>query len=147
MIKEHLLTILIDAFRERVEKIVPVIEDTARKTGTEIKDDFINQYGEFLKKVKEDPQQNLKVEETELLDSSFLISVAKKYIVDNSNEVYVWKMCENDVERDVFYVHLAYGKDHELIEKSKNVFVLIKAQELSSDVKQLFKESELVILK
>lgn len=144
MIKEHLLTILLDAFRESVKEIVPVIKDTARDTIKEIKDDFKNQYEDLLKAIKAEPQQNLvKVEESEFLDSSSLISIAKKYIVDDSNEVYVWKKCENDV----FYIHLTYGKDHELIEKSKNVFVLIKAQGLSSDVKQLFKESELVILK
>lgn len=45
------------------------------------------------------------------------------------------------------YINLAYGKDQELLEKDKNKFIILKVDALSTEVLNMFEESELVILK
>lgn len=86
--------------------------------------------------------QNITVEEVEMLSSEKLVELCKKYIVEGSNQVAAFK----EFKKDNFYVYLAYCKDRELIDEEHNHYIVIIADGLSKDVKELFGESDLVIL-
>lgn len=137
---------LLEALKKSIQEIIiPTVCDEAKKTWEDVKRDSKELYKEFCDALTANPQMKsyVVVEEVELLKSQNLIEIVKSNIVENSNEAYVWK----HQEKDATYVHVAYGKDKELIEKENNKFILIKTQALSTDVLNLFEESELVILK
>lgn len=87
--------------------------------------------------------KNVDFREVKLLNSSKLITLAKENTVAGANEVYVWKK----THKGGMYINLAYGKDQELLEKDKNKFIILKVDALSTEVLNMFEESELVILK
>ena len=81
--------------------------------------------------------------EVDQLDMTTLVAFAKEYIVKNSNEIVVMRVKE---ENSVF-IYLAYSRNRELLPNDVNRYLIIKAQSLAPVVEDLFKESELVILK
>ena len=81
--------------------------------------------------------------EVELLDLVTLVGFAKEHIVKNSNEIVVMRVKEEACS----YIYLAYSRDRELLPSDSNRYLIIKAQALTPEVEDLFKESELIILK
>jgi len=81
--------------------------------------------------------------EVELLDLATLVGFAKEHIVKNSNEIVVMRVNEEACS----YIYLAYSRDRELLPSEDNRYLIIKAQALSTEVNNLFKDSELIILK
>ena len=134
---------IIDVFKSLFEEIVPVVIEEGKKAIDEITKNTKEQVNEFIEELNTEKEVNVDFREIELLNSSKLISLAKENIVDGSNEVYVWKKAYNSG----IYINLAYGKDQELLEKDKNKFIILKAEALGADLLNMFKESELVILK
>lgn len=137
---------LFDALKKSMQEIIiPVVCDEAKKTWGDIKKDTQGLYKEFCDALNANPKMKsyVVIEEVELLKAQNLVEIVKSNIVKDSSEAYVWKI----QEKDATYVHVAYGKDRELMDKDNNKFVLIKALALSTDVLNLFEESELVILK
>lgn len=82
-------------------------------------------------------------EEVELLDMARLVGFAKEHIVKNSNEIVVMRVKEDAC----CYIYLAYSRDRELLPSDSNRYLIIKARALSPEVDNLFKDSELIILK
>ena len=81
--------------------------------------------------------------EVELLDLATLVGFAKEHIVKNSNEIVVMRV----KEETCYYIYLAYSRDRELLPSDTNRYLIIKAQALAPEVDNLFKDSELIILK
>lgn len=82
-------------------------------------------------------------EEVDTLDVQGIVTFSKKYMVNGSNEVAAMK--EERIDEKIVY--LSYLRDGELIPKSANHYVIIKAKSFALDVEGLFKDSNLVILK
>ena len=134
---------IIDVFKSLFEEIVPVVIEEGKKAIDEIAKNTNEQVNEFIEEINTEKVENVDFREIELLNSSKLITLAKENIVDGANEVYVWKKAY----KSGVYINLAYGKDQELLEKDKNKFIILKAEALGADLLNMFKESELVILK
>ena len=134
---------IIDVFKSLFEEVVPVIIEEGKKAIDEIAKNTKEQVNEFVEELNTEKEVDVDFREIELLNSSKLITLAKENIVDGANEVYVWKKAYNSG----IYINLAYGKDQELLEKDKNKFIILKAEALGADLLNMFKESELVILK
>ena len=134
---------IIDVFKSLFEEIVPVVIEEGKKAIDEIAKNTNEQVNEFIEEINTAKVENVDFREIELLNSSKLITLAKENIVDGANEVYVWKKAY----KSGVYINLAYGKDQELLEKDKNKFIILKAEALGADLLNMFKESELVILK
>lgn len=139
MLKENFIPIIQELFNQLKEPVV----DEYKSTLSGIKEDFKESYAKFLEEIKKKPENHIIVKEFELLDSSKLLEIAKENIIASSNEVYAWKK----EKKDATYIYLAYGKDKELLTEKNNKFIAIKAQALKKDLINLFKESELIILK
>ena len=134
---------IIDVFKSLFEEIVPVVIEEGKKAIDEIAKNTKEQVNEFVEELNTEKEVDVDFREIELLNSSKLITLAKENVVDGANEVYVWKKAYNSG----IYINLAYGKDQELLEKDKNKFIILKAEALGADLLNMFKESELVILK
>lgn len=134
---------IIDVFKSLFEEIVPVVIEEGKKSIDEITKNTKEQVNEFIEELNTEKEVDVDFREIELLNSSKLITLAKENIVDGANEVYVWKKAY----KSGVYINLAYGKDQELLEKDKNKFIILKAEALGADLLNMFKESELVILK
>ena len=134
---------IIDVFKSLFEEIVPVVIEEGKKAIDEIAKNTKEQVNEFVEELNTEKEVDVDFREIELLNSSKLITLAKENIVDGANEVYVWKKAY----KSGVYINLAYGKDQELWEKDKNKFIILKAEALGADLLNMFKESELVILK
>ena len=134
---------IIDVFKSLFEEIVPVVIEEGKKAIDEITKNTKEQVNEFIEELNTEKELDVDFREIELLNSSKLITLAKENIVDGANEVYVWKKAY----KSGVYINLAYGKDQELLEKDKNKFIILKAEALGADLLNMFKESELVILK
>lgn len=134
---------IIDVFKSLFEEIVPVVIEEGKKAIDEITKNTKEQVNEFVEELNTEKEVDVDFREIELLNSSKLITLAKENIVDGANEVYVWKKAY----KSGVYINLAYGKDQELLEKDKNKFIILKAEALGADLLNMFKESELVILK
>lgn len=134
---------IIDVFKSLFEEVVPVVIEEGKKAIGEIAKNTKEQVNEFIEELNTEKVENVDFREVELLNSSKLITLAKENVVDEANEVYVWKKAYNSG----IYINLAYGKDQELLEKDKNKFIILKVEALSADLLSMFEESELVILK
>ena len=134
---------IIDVFKSLFEEIVPVVIEEGKKAIDEITKNTKEQVNEFIEELNTEKEVDVDFREIELLNSSKLITLAKENIVDGANEVYVWKKAY----KSGVYINLAYGKDQELLEKDQNKFIILKAEALGADLLNMFKESELVILK
>ena len=134
---------IIDVFKSLFEEVVPVVIEEGKKAIGEIAKNTKEQVNEFVEELNTEKEVDVDFREIELLNSSKLITLAKDNIVDGANEVYVWKKAY----KSGVYINLAYGKDQELLEKDKNKFIILKAEALGADLLNMFKESELVILK
>jgi hypothetical protein len=107
-------------------------------------------------------------EEREYLDRANLIDIAREHIVPGSNAIAVMQcnyqgkgkkildlFCKTDLP-DVIgtafdlvtekMICICYLSNDEIIEKQKNCFINIRTKRLSNDVKELFKDGDLVIL-
>ena len=134
---------IIDVFKSLFKEVVPVVIEEGKKAIDEITKNTKEQVNEFIEELNTEKEVDVDFRELELLNSSKLITLAKENIVDGANEVYVWKKAY----KSGVYINLAYGKDQELLEKDKNKFIILKAEALGADLLNMFKESELVILK
>ncbi len=134
---------IVDVFNKLFEEVAPVVVEEGKKAIDEIAQNTKEQVNEFIEQLNTEKVKNVDFREVKLLNSSKLITLAKENTVAGANEVYVWKK----THKGGMYINLAYGKDQELLEKDKNKFIILKVDALSTEVLNMFEESELVILK
>lgn len=140
--KEKLNSIF-ETLQKGIQDVIPIIVEEGKNTIDDIAKFAGEEWAKFKENIKSKPDAKVATEEVELLNAKKLVEFAKKYRVANANEVYAWKK-QGD---NAVIVNLAYGKDKEPLDTADNQYVIIKAEGLSADVMNLFKESELVILK
>lgn len=114
-----------------------------KKGFAKIKEDLIPFFEKLIEDLKTASNANIDTVNVEMLDKTNLVEIAKKYMVKGCNEVAAFKK----VKDDDFYVYIAYSKDRELLPIETNHYVVIKSDGLSKEVKELFNESDLIILK
>ena len=105
----------------------------------EVKEHFVNELIEFKKKISVTSfDGNCTLYEVEKLTSEKMMECVKKHMVKGSNMVVVYKE-----ENKVF---LTYAYEKEILSDENNYYVIIKADELDTDVINLFAEGNLIIL-
>ena len=82
-------------------------------------------------------------EAVDVLQKSDMVTFAKRYMVYGANEV----VAIHKKEQDGDVVYLSYSKDRELMPEKQNHFVILKANALSEELQNLFRESEIIVLK
>ena len=132
-----------DSWGEIKEAVTPDIENAKK----EIKEHFQKSFLEFRKKINATSVDNVTMYEVETLTSTEMLKHAKAHIVKGANMVAAYKQEGLIKDKKVYLINFAYGKDRALLEDKDNHYVIIKANMLDNDVDNLFKESELVILK
>ena len=132
-----------------VETVLPKIKEgweTAKEKlfgENGILDEIKNNPKEFFDAAKLAAKLDFYFEEVEMLTVEKIVEISKQHMAANSNEVVAYKT----LEKDTFKVYLAYATDRELLPEEENHYVVIEADGLSKDVKELFSESDVVILK
>lgn len=138
---------VIDTSKEKVSQMVEEAIERLVEHGGKIVDkvqkDFLPLLQDLVKNFTGELKGIAFGKEVDILDMATLVSMAKKYIVANSNEIVAMKVKQTDG----YFIYLAYSKDRKLLPTTDNKYVIIKAQTLAKEVENLFAESELLILK
>ena len=114
--------------------------DRIKKLGGKIENDVIPMVSSFFKNLFS--SKNITSVNEEFLTLPRLVEISKKYIVEYATEAAAYKQMKDET----FFVYLAYCKDGELISQESNHYVIIKSEGLSKEVKDLFANSDLVVL-
>lgn len=115
-----------------------------------------------------DDKKYVVFKDLEFLDREILIDIAKEHIVPGSNAIAVMKCTYQGKGRKILdllfkkdvldivdpvselvteeMLSICYLSNDEIIEKHKNCFINIRTKHLSDDVRELFKDGDLVIL-
>ena len=133
----------LDEIKEMLGEIGPALEES----WDEIKEHFQKSLMEFRKKISVTSVDNVTMYEIDTLTSSEMLKHAKAHIVKGANMVAAYKQEGIVKDNNICLIHLAYGKGRELLPDNENHYIIIKANKLDKDVRNLFNESELVILK
>ena len=132
-----------------LKDIMAWIEQTAPemvKSGEELLKNVGEKFpvvGQLIENVKNGFGGCIFGEQVDVLQKSDLVTFAKRYMVYGANEVIAIYRKEDDGA----IVYLSYAKDRELMPEKQNHFVIVKSAELSDDVKAIFNDSEVVVLR
>lgn len=143
IITEQVLSASLDKLEPLAEDAIKRLKEYGEKIVVKVKDEYMPLLEGMVKNLTGEMKGIAFGKEVETLDMPTLVSFAKQYIVSSSNEIVVMKV----TQEDGFYIYMAYSKDRQLLSTSDNKYLIIKAQGLSQDVEDLFKESEIIILK
>jgi len=143
VINETFVEAAIDQLGTIVGDAVEVLKAYGEKLRDKVEQEAIPLLDTFLKNMTGEIKGVAFGKEVETLDLATLVEFAKKYVVPNSNEIVALKV----KEEDSFLIYLSYSKDRNLLPVASNKYLIIKTHNLAEDVNELFKESELVILK
>ncbi len=130
-------------FEALSKQVVPTVVDEAKKSGKEILQYACEAWEEFKKGIESTPGSNFVYKNIEILDMPTLLNISKENLVEEADEIYVWKKKTDNS----FLVYLTYGKNREMFDQKENKFVIIEAATLEAEVLKLFSESDVVILK
>lgn len=143
IISETVLDTSIEKVEQMVEEAIGQLIEYGGKVVDEVQKEYMPLLEDLVKNFTGEIKGLAFGKEVDMLDMSTLVSFAKKYIVQNSNEIVAMKVKQDDS----CFIYLAYSKDRQLLPTTDNKYIIIKAQTLSKEVEELFVESELVILK
>lgn len=135
------------ALEESWDEIKEAVKPEVENAKKEIKEHFQKSLMEFRKKISVTSVDNVTMYEIDTLTSSEMLKHAKAHIVKGANMVAAYKQEGIVKDNNICLIHLAYGKGRELLPDNENHYIIIKANKLDKDVRNLFNESELVILK
>ena len=128
----------------KVAKVaINFLKEHAEALYNKVKDEYAPLLGDFVKNMTGEIKGTAYGKEVDQLDLATLLAFAKEHIVARTNEVATMRVKEDNG----WFIYLAYAKDRELLPSDTNRYLIIKANSLAQDVEDLFKESELVILK
>ncbi len=126
------------------EKALPLIRQIWEGT----RDKILGEGG-LVDQIKENAQVfidaaklDVSFETVDALTVSDLVEFSKKHMVGGSNGVAAFRK----PKEEAVFVFLAYVKDKELIAEGDNHYVVIEANSLADDTKELFGDLDLVIL-
>ena len=120
------------------------LKKKADDTKRYIKREFEPLVKQWIEDFKDITSSDIKVEQVEFLTKSELIEIGRKYKVEGSTGVAAFKEMKNET----FFIYLAYMNVDErvLLPREDNMYIVIESEGLSKDVKELFSDSELIIL-
>lgn len=133
-----------DSLAKLKEQFLPTLgknEELIKNLGKKVKEEIVPMASEFFKNLF--GTDNIFVEKTDILTIEKIVEISKKYLVEGSDEVAAYKQLKDDT----FFVYLAYCKDGDLIAEEANKYIIIEADGLAKDVKELFVESDIVVLR
>lgn len=143
IISENVLDASMEKVEQMVQQAIGRLIEYGCKIVDEVKKEYIPLLDDFVKNLKGDIKGVALGKELDVLDMQTLVTLAKKYIVSDSNEIVAVKT----KQEDGYFIYLAYSKDRKLLPIANNKYLIIKAQALEKEVEDLFAESELIILK
>lgn len=136
---------LLDSIREDILK--PLWEDLKKELKQAGKDlikdiakDKLSQLEQFIRDLL--TSKNVKCESVNVLTESDIVSLVRLHKVNGSDGVAAFKQQKDEKT----FVYLAYCKDRDLLPEKTNCYIVIEADALDNDVKELFNESDLIIL-
>ena len=119
------------------------LKEHAEALYDKVKDEYAPLLGDFVKNMTGEIKGIAYGQEVDQLDLTTLLAFAKEHIVERANEVATMRV----KEENGWFIYLAYAKNRELLPSDTNRYLILKANSLAQDVEELFKESELIILK
>ena len=119
------------------------LKEHAEALYDKVKDEYAPLLSDFVKNMTGEIKGIAYGQEVDQLDLTTLLAFAKEHIVEGANEVAAMRV----KEENGWFIYLAYAKDRELLPSDTNRYLILKANSLAQDVEELFKESELIILK
>lgn len=137
----EMLQELKENFGPVIEKGVQEVKKKLLELSIKIKDEYLPQWIDLVKRLLN--AKNIKSENVEELTMSDLISIAKKNIVAGSDGVAAYRQAKDSE----ICIYLSYLKGRDLLSEENNCYVIIKAKTLAQEVKDIFNESDLIILK
>lgn len=143
--KEELIDDLLDSIREDFlkplwEDLKEELKEAGKDMIKDIAKDKLSQLEQFIRDLIK--SKNIKYESVNVLTKTDIVSLVRLYKVNGSDGVAGFKQ-EKDGKT---FVYLAYCKDRDLLPEETNCYIVIEADALDNDVKELFKESDLIIL-
>ena len=122
------------------EELQPEIKGFVKTLSIEIAKETVGQ----LKTLIRDLVKSKKIyyESADELTKSDMVSYIRLNRVNGSDGVAAFKQTKGD--KTILY--LAFCKDRDLLPADTNCYIVIEANSLNEDVKELFKESDLIIL-
>lgn len=128
---------ILEMLRDALE---PIIRDKIEEVKVKIKDEYIPKLKKFVEDMLK--SKNVKYESVDVLTKSDMVSLIRLNKVNGSDEVAAFKQQKDGK----MFVYLAYCKDGDLLPEETNCYIVIEANTLHDDVKELFNESDLIIL-
>lgn len=123
-----------------IEKGVQDVKKKLTELSIKVKDELLPQWIDMVKRLLN--AKNIKSENVDELTMADLISIAKKNIVAGSDGVAAYLQTKDSE----VCIYLSYCKGRELLSEENNCYVIIKAKSLAQEVKDIFNESDLIIL-
>lgn len=127
--------------REHLPELVDAAKDQIKEAFPKIKKELLPTITKFVKDLLK--SKNTAANAVETLTMAELLQIARKNIVAGANGFAVFKAEKNGKH----FVYLANCKDNELLDESINKYVIIQADSLSTEIKDLFGDTDLIILK
>lgn len=127
---------------EYIEDFLAKVKEKKDKAVDFVKDEMIPYLKIMAENVKDCFGDHVILEEVDVLDKDLLVSIAKKYMVENANQVAAYKKRREDDT----VIYLTYCRDRESLPKDENRIVIIKAEAVNKETKEIFKDSDLVLL-
>ncbi len=127
---------------EYIEEFFDKLKEKKNKAATFVKEDMLPYLNLMMENIRDCFGDYIVLEEVDVLDKELLVDIAQKYMVEDSNQVAAYRTIKDDET----IVYLTYCRDRERLPKEKNRLVIVKAEAMNKATKELFKESDLVIL-
>ena len=118
----------------------PIIKEKVEELKVKVKEEYIPQLKKFVEDLLK--SKNVKYESVDVLTKSDMVSLIRLNRVNGSDGVAAFKQQKDEK----MFVYLAYCKDRDLLPEETNCYIVIEANAIHDDVKELFKESDLIIL-
>jgi hypothetical protein len=118
----------------------PIIKEKVEELKVKVKEEYIPQLKKFVEDLLK--SKNVKYEAVDVLTKSDMVSLIRLNKVNGSNGVAAFRQSKDEK----MFVYLAYCKDRDLLPEETNCYIVIEANTLQDDVKELFNESDLIII-
>lgn len=125
-----------------VDSLFESFKAKAHRTENRVKTEWIPVVKRWIEDLKDMSSPNIKAQIVKDLSKSELVGLCRLYKVPESNGVAVYKEERNGKT----YIYFAYLRDKELLPRDNNMYMVIEAQSVNADVKELFSDSNLIVL-
>ncbi len=125
-----------------VSDLFDFLKEQTNKTHKFVKEEIIPMIKQWIQDIKDMISSNIIIKEFVIMNKNDIVEIGKKYKVEGSTGMAALK----EIKNDTFYIHFAFVNDRNLIPKEQNVYITCKSDGLSSDVKELFNKSNLIII-